>query len=42
MCEDLHENFSKSFQYLNGQETQINLFQKPFGVNVENVKIADF
>ena len=42
MCEELHENLSKCFQDLNGQETQMNLFQKPFGVNVENVNGADF
>jgi len=42
MCEDLRENFSKRFQDLNGQETQMNLFQKPFGVDVESVNGADF
>jgi len=42
MCEDIGERFSKRFQDLNGQETQINLFQKPFGVNAENVKGAEF
>jgi len=41
MCEDLRENFSKRFQDLNGQENHMNLFQKPFGVNVENVNGAD-
>ena len=38
--EDLRENFSKRFPDLNGQEK--NLFQKPFGVNVESVNGADF
>jgi len=42
MCEDLRENFSKCFQDLNGQKSQINLFQNPFGVNIENVNGADF
>ena len=42
MCENLRENFSKRFQDRNGQETQMNLFQKPCGVNVENVNGADF
>jgi len=37
ICEDLRENFSKRFQDLNCQETQMYLFLKPFGVNVENV-----
>jgi len=42
MCEDLRENFSKRFQDLNGQETQMNLFQRPFGVDGESVNGADF
>ena len=42
MCDDLGEKFSKRFQDLNGQETQINLFQKTFRDNVENVNGADF
>jgi len=42
MYEDLRENFSKFFQDLNGQKTQMNLIQKPFGVNVENVNGSDF
>jgi len=42
MCEELRENFLKHFQDLNRQETQMNLFKKPFGVNVENVNGADF
>ena len=42
MCEDLRDNFSKRFQDINGQETQINLNQTPFGVNVENVNGGDF
>jgi len=33
ICEDLRENFSKRFQDLNGQETQMYLFLKPFGGN---------
>jgi len=41
-CEDFRENFSKRFQDLNGQKTQINSFQKPFGLNVEHVNGADF
>ena len=41
MCEDLRENFSKHFQDLNDRETQINLFQRPFSVDVENVNEAD-
>ena len=42
MCENLRENFSKCFQDLTGQKTQMILFQNPFGVNVENVNGADF
>jgi len=42
VCEDLRENFSKRFQDLNGQETQMYLFLEPFGVNVKNVNGADF
>jgi len=42
MCEDLHENVWKCIQDLNGQETQMNLFQTPLGVNVENVNGTDF
>jgi len=41
MFEDLCENFSKRFQGFNGQETQMNLSQKPFSVNVESVNGAD-
>jgi len=37
ICEDLRANFSKPFQDLNGRETQMNLFQSPFTMNVENV-----
>jgi len=42
MCEDLRENFSKRSLDLNGQETQMNLFQKPFDLDVECVNGADF
>jgi len=42
MCDDLRENVSKRLQDLNGQETQMNLFQKPSRANVENVNGADF
>jgi len=42
MCDDLRENFSKRFQDLNGQETKMNLFKKPFRANVENVNGAYF
>jgi len=42
MCEAFRENFSNRFRDLNGQETQLNLFQKPFGLNVENVNGTDF
>ena len=41
MCEDLRENFSKRFQDLNGRKTQMNLFQRPFSVDVEYIDDAD-
>ena len=41
MCEDLRENISKHFQDLNSRVTQMNLFQKPFSADVENVNDAD-
>jgi len=42
MYKDLYQNFSKRFQDLNGQEMQMNLFQIPFGVNVEKVNVLTF
>jgi len=42
MCEDLRENFSKRFQDLNGQKTQMNFLKKTFDVDVENVNGPDF
>ena len=41
MCGDLRENFSKRFQDLNGRKTQMNLFQRPFSVDVEHIDDAD-
>jgi len=42
MCEGLRENFAKRFQDSNGQEKQMNLIKKTFGMNVENVNGGDF
>ena len=41
MCGDFRENFSKRFQDLNVRKTQMNLFQRPFSVDVEYIDDAD-
>ncbi|XP_077972792.1 EPM2A-interacting protein 1-like [Styela clava] len=41
MCGDLRQNFLKRFQDLNDQKPQMDLFQRPFSVDVEYIEDAD-
>ena len=41
ICEDLCENFAKRFHGLGNREKHLSLFQRPFTVNVEEIKDAE-